>query len=137
MGARDRGSSVCRGSSLQNPAQQLRHRLQGGAAGVEQLHLGRAQGLPVMAVQLLRGDRRHIRSISQPGNPEAVLPAHGPEHLSLGIDPLVIEGGLYGADEIFLLPLHIAGIQGPLHQPGAEEHLSQQLRHGLQNPVSL
>lgn len=137
MGARDRGSSVCRGSSLRTRRSSSATASREALPGVEQLHLGRAQGLPVMAVQLLRGDRRHIRSISQPGNPEAVLPAHGPEHLSLGIDPLVIEGGLYGADEIFLLPLHIAGIQGPLHQPGAEEHLSQQLRHGLQNPVSL
>ena len=90
-----------------------------------------------MSVQLPGSYGRHILRLSQPGDAEAVVPAHGPEHLLPGVDPLVIEGGLYGADEVFLLPLHIVRIQGAPHQPGPEKHLPQQLRHRLQNPVPL
>ncbi len=90
-----------------------------------------------MAVQLLRRDGGHILRLPQPGYAEAVVPAHGPQHLAVGVDPLVIDGGLDGADEILLFPLHPSRNKHPALQPGPEEHLPQQLGHRLQHPVVL
>ena len=105
------------------------------AAHIENFNGAFPEDAPVMPVQPHRIDGRHLFGLSQPGQAEGILPAHGLQQAAHGIGPLVIHLGFDGGDEIFLLALHEGGQESALFCGGFQQQLRDKFHHGLQHPV--
>ena len=122
-------------AEVQQGGQQLRHLLRSPGAHIEQLYGALRQDALMVPVQPLGGDGRHLLRLPQPGQTEAVLPAHNLQQAAHGIRLLVVQVALDGGDEIFLFALHIALQEAPVFQGGLQQQLPEEFRHRLQHPI--
>ena len=88
-----------------------------------------------MAVKGHRVDLLHLLLVSQPGQAEAVLPAHGPQQAAHGVNLLVVELAFDGGDQVAFLALHKFHPEAPILQGGFLQQLPEKPGHGLQHPV--
>ena len=120
----------------QQRPKQLGNLLRLGAAHIEQLYGAFPEDLPIVPIQHDRVNIRHLPGLSQPGQAEGVLPAHGPQQALHGVGPLVVQLGLYGGNQVLLFALHKGRQEPALFQRGFQKQLLQKCRHRLQHPVS-
>ena len=120
---------------LQTIPQKLRHLLSRLASHVEDHNGTVCENLPVVGIQPLRRNGFHLFRFPQPGNAEAVLPAHDPQQPARGVDPLVIPVGLNGGNEVFLFALHIFRQESSVLQQRFVQQFRKEIHCALQHPV--
>ena len=106
-------------------------------AHIEDIHPALPEDLFIVAVQRRRGNGRHIFLLAQPGNAKAVRPAQQPQHLIVGVDPLVVALGIDGGHEILFLALHKILAEDPILQGRLQQQLPDKIHHGLQNGIPI
>ena len=125
------------GKAVNQRLKKFRHGFRSLGAHIEKLHGAFPEDFLIVGVKALRGDGLHILPLSQPGNPQGVLPAHKPGKLMGGVELLVVPDRIDGGDEVNLFPFHkVPGEAFPFHHR-LQQQLPEEVRHGGKNPVPL
>ena len=103
-----------------------------GAAAVEELHGGGGDQAAVLGVELLGGGPLHGLLVPQAADAVGLPGAELLQEAEVRPVPLVVADGADGVRQVVPLALHVVREEAAAAGDGLEDHLAQELRHGLQ-----